>query len=387
MCSCETSPLCLPQRPTRPMPIPTSKTKHVPDACLRTGSPGRKHEVPSSAPPIRKAVGSARSRSGLHGGQGVPVTVTPQPGGTRLVQDATHRVQLTHNKPRSFCSTSGLGHTLKPQAQAKFSAGNAPSIPRPAAKSMCQDPNLNIKAAGKEAPPTSIHLCQEARKKPRLSPCLSPLKSSQRADPQPQQQGPRSETLQLSKESQDPATPPSPIKMVFKRSKGGQWSCSLVPSPSLPPAEKPTPCFSEPSHLGEERGTRSQGPFSVQHTHNKPWSFSSTSGLGHTLKPQAEAKISAGNAPSIPRPAAKRMCQDPNLNSKAAGKRAAPTSIHLCQKARKKPRLSPCLSPSKSLQRADPQPQQQGPKSKTLQLSKAPQDPVTPPGPIPMAFK
>lgn len=261
--SCETSTLCLPQRPTRPMPIPTPKRKHVPDACLSTGSPGRKHKVTSSAPPITKAAGRVCSPSGLHGRQGIPVTATPRPAGTRLVQDATHSVQEMHNKPRSLSRTHGLGHTLKPQAKANFPAGNSPSIPRPAACNVCQDSDLSIKAPGKRAAPTPMHLCQKAGKKPRLSPCLSPQKSTQRAGPQPQQEGPGAKTLQPCKEPELPPSPPSPIRMVFKRLKGGQWSCKLLPNPSRPPAEKPTPRCSEPSHLGEDRGTWSQGPLSI----------------------------------------------------------------------------------------------------------------------------
>lgn len=277
-CSCENSPLCLPQRPTRPLPIPNPKRKLVPDACLSTVSSGGEHKVTPSAPPIQKAEGIACSRSGLHNGQGVPVTDTPRPGGTRLVQDAknsvrqTHNkpplvqdakssVQQTHSKPRSFFGTNGLGHPRKPQAQAKLPAGNSPSIPRPAAKSVCQHSNLSIKTPGKRAAPTSKHRCKKARKEPRLSPCPSPQESMQRADPQPQQESPLAKTLQPSKEPQNPATPRSPIKMVFKRSKEGQWSCYLVPSPSIPPVENSF--FSDPPHPGEERGTWSQGPLCV----------------------------------------------------------------------------------------------------------------------------
>lgn len=220
----------------------------------------------SSAPLVRKAEGSTCSPAGLNGGQRVAVADTPQPAGTRLVQDAKHRVQQTHNKPRSVSSTHGLGHTLKPQAQAKFPAGNSRSTPSPAARSVCQDSNVSIKAPGKRAAPTSIQLCQKNRKKPRLSNCLSPQKSTRRADPQPQQEGPCAKTLQPCKESQLPPvvqSPCQPIKMIFKRLEGGQWSCRLVPPPSPPPAEKPTICCSRPSHLKEDRGTPSQGALSV----------------------------------------------------------------------------------------------------------------------------
>ncbi|XP_070269910.1 putative protein FAM90A26 [Myotis yumanensis] len=251
------------RRPTRPMPIPTSKRKPVQDPCLSPGSPARKPEVTSPAPPCTKAEGSACSASGLNPGQSVPVTDTPPPACTRFVQDATHSVQQTRSKPQSGSSTHGLGHTLMSQEQARFPDGNSPSMPHPAAQSGCQDSNLSTKAPGKRAAQTSIQLCQKARKKRRIRPCLSPQKSTHTADLQPPHVGPLAKTLQPCQVPPSPRIPYQPIRMAFKRFHGGQWSCRLVTTPSMPPAEKPGSAVQSPPHLRQVRGTPSQGPWAV----------------------------------------------------------------------------------------------------------------------------
>lgn len=126
---------------------------------------------------------------------------------------------------------------------------------------------------------------------------------------------------------------------------------------------------------------------SVQQTHHKPHSVSSTHGLSHTLVPQAPARFPDGNSPSLPHPAAQSGCQDSNLSTKAPGKRAAPPSIQLGQKARKKRRLGSCQSPQKSTHTADPQPPHVGPLAKTLQPCQLPPSSPIPCQPIRMAFK
>ncbi|XP_036165912.1 putative protein FAM90A26 [Myotis myotis] len=253
------------RRPTRPMPIPTSKRKPVQDPCLSPGSPGRKPEVTSPAPPFKKAEGNACSPSGLNRGRGVPVTDTPQPAGTRFVQDATHSVQQTQNKPHSVSSTNGLSHTLMPQAQARFPDGNSTSMPHPAAQSGCQDSNLSTKAPGKRVAQTSIQLGHKARKKRRLWSCQSPQKSTQTADLQPPHVGPLAKTLQPCQLPPSPPIPCQPIRMAFRRFQGGQWSCRLVTAPSIRPAEKAMSAVQSPPHLGRVRGTPAQGPWSVLH--------------------------------------------------------------------------------------------------------------------------
>ncbi|XP_028351013.1 putative protein FAM90A10 isoform X2 [Physeter macrocephalus] len=172
----------------------------------------------------------------------------------------------------------------------------------PIKRSLVQDSISSIQAPGKRSAQISTLACLNPPKKPRLSPIQFPKKSTLRPDlgvfqnlqpppsttrpgptvaPQvtrktPAQvqsidlQPPRNtsylNTLQAYTRVQPPPVkhvPGQPLRMLFRRVGKAWWSCTYMTSPSLSPAEKPTPPAQSPPMGTKSEEHCAPGPWSV----------------------------------------------------------------------------------------------------------------------------
>nr|XP_058912840.1 putative protein FAM90A10 isoform X2 [Kogia breviceps] len=172
----------------------------------------------------------------------------------------------------------------------------------PIKRSLVQDSISSIQAPGKRSAQISTLACLNPPKKPRLSPIQFPKKSTLRPDlgvfqnlqPPPSTtrlgptvappvtrktpaqvqsidlQPPRNtsylNTLQAYTRVQPPPVkhvPGQPLRMLFRRVGKAWWSCTYMTSPSLSPAEKPTPPAQSPPMGTKSEEHCAPGPWSV----------------------------------------------------------------------------------------------------------------------------
>ncbi|XP_045677216.1 LOW QUALITY PROTEIN: putative protein FAM90A16P/FAM90A17P [Phyllostomus hastatus] len=135
--------------------------------------------------------------------------------------DEISTVSAIHRAERSIFSPT--------VAQAKHPDVKSPSMGQAAAHSSGHNSQVSLKAPGKRAAESPVQTSQNPLKKPRLSSCPAPQKTMPRADPEGKA---------------------SPLRMVLRRLKGGQWSSRLLSTPSVLPAEGPAPPAQSPPSPG-----------------------------------------------------------------------------------------------------------------------------------------
>lgn len=201
--------------------------------------------------------------------------------------------------------THVLDQALVPQAQARSPDMNSHTTEHGAAQDWGQDSKFDIiKVPGKGAAQSSVQMCPSPRKKPRLSlfqtpeknmqtpdlgvfqtlqPRASPVRARQAVAPEVTGMTPPKEhsidfhlplkglllrTPQACLGSHPPPidqVPGQPLRMVFRRLDGGQWSSSFMTVPSFPPAEKSSPPGHNHPISEKSEGQGTHVPWSILH--------------------------------------------------------------------------------------------------------------------------